>query len=77
MGKSQKVLLRGMASALDEFLNGKGPNKPNGFVLLVFPMEQAQGGLQQVNYISNCQRQEVVGVLEEIVQRFKEGAVDG
>lgn len=77
MAKEQKAVLRGMASALDEFLNGKGPNKPNGFVLLVFPMERAQGGLQQVNYISNCQRREVVEALEEIVQRFKEGAIDG
>ena len=64
-----KNMMQSMASALDEVLNEKGKTKKNGFVLLVFPFEGPQG--QRTNYVSNCQRQDIVVALKEILARFE------
>ena len=59
-----------LAAALDKLLNGdtKGPDRPNGFVLLVFPRAGPEG--QRVNYVSNCDRSEMTAALWELATRF-------
>ena len=56
---------------LDDVLNGKDARTPkakNGLVLLVFPFGETG---EHVNYISNCQRKDVLAALKEIVARFE------
>ncbi|TCM56196.1 hypothetical protein C8J36_103568 [Rhizobium sp. PP-F2F-G48] len=64
-----KNMMQSMASALDDVLNEKGKPKKNGFVLLVFPFDGAEG--QRTNYVSNGQRQDIVVALKEIIARFE------
>lgn len=56
-----------LATGLDKILNAEGPRK-NGFVLLTFPLDQAEG--QRVNYVSNAHRADMLTALKEIVARF-------
>ena len=60
-----------IAKTLDEFLNGdlKGPKRPNGFVLMVFPFENFDG---RCNYISNgADRRDIVTLMKEMIARFE------
>ncbi len=62
-----------MASGLDDVLNGerKARNLPRdvGFVLLVFPYGEHDGG--QVNYVSNgADRTEIAILFKEIMARW-------
>lgn len=58
-----------IASALDEIFND-GPNKQIGFVLMVFPYNEAGGG--RCNYISNgADRRDVVALMKEMIARFE------
>ena len=43
-----------------------------GFMLMVFPMEEGQ----RVNYISNCDRDEVKGAMETLLKHWAEGMPD-
>ena len=64
-----------VARALDEIFNGelRGPNRPNGFVLMVFRYGEEPG---RCNYISNgADRKDVVVLMKEMIRRF-EGAPD-
>ena len=66
-----KAQLQGLCIGLDDVLNGadaRTPQAKNGLVLLVFPFG-ATG--ERVNYISNCQRKDVLVALKEIVARFE------
>ena len=63
-----------VARCVDEFLNGdlKGPERPTGFVLLVFPFGDNPAG--RCNYLSNgADRKEIVSLFKEMIRRF-EGA---
>ncbi len=62
-----KVVLQGVAHALDQYFNGAGPKK-TGFVLLTFPFDGPEG--QRCNYVSNGQRKDVLATLKEVVARF-------
>jgi len=47
--------------------------KPAGFVLLIF--DQVQGNTE-VNYISNCEREDMVVAMKEVVAKFEGHAHD-
>lgn len=63
--------MRRTAKALDRLLNGEavGDDRPNGFVLLVFPFGVDDG--RRINYVSNAARAEMLTALKEIVARFE------
>ena len=71
--------MNALARALDDILNGPamGKDRKNGFVLIVFPFEEAEkakaGDTGRANYISNARREDVVVMLREQLRRF-EGA---
>jgi hypothetical protein len=61
-----------LARALDVIFNGeaKGQDRQTGFVLLVFPVGEAQGG--RCNYISNgANRNDIVALMKEQIARFE------
>lgn len=60
-------LMRALARGIDETLNPHG--KRIGFVLLVVPFEQPHGA--RTNYVSNCDRQDILTALKEVVARFE------
>lgn len=67
-------MMRAMAEALDEALNGNltGKDRKNGFVLMVFPFDQLAGGDARCNYISNgADRNDVVALMKEMIARFE------
>jgi len=61
--------MQALAVGLSAALNGNERPGPNGFVLLVFPMEGPEG--QRTNYVSNCERKDILAALKEIVARFE------
>lgn len=66
--------MNSIAIALDEVFNGvkKGPDRPTGFILLVFPFGDHEG---RCNYISNgADRSDVVRMMKEQIKRFEETA---
>lgn len=61
-----------LAGALDEILNGdaKGAKRETGFVLLVYPFGEAEGG--RCNFISNgADRRDIVTLFREMIARFE------
>jgi len=62
-------VMQSIASVLDEALNGKHRPKPNGFVVLVFPKEGPEGA--RTNYVSNCDRKDIIAAMKEVVARFE------
>lgn len=70
-----KVFLQRLASAVDFALNGAEEPKPNGFVLLVFPTDDT--GEQGVNYVSNCDRKDMIAALKSVVARFEGQSMQG
>ena len=64
--------MNAVAGAIDELFNGpaRGKDKKTGFVLLVFPMNEAGGG--RCNYISNgADRKDIVVLMKEMIARFE------
>lgn len=56
---------------LDEVFNGKtkGPDRPVGFVLMVFPYGDLSG---RCNYMSNgADRRDIVTLMKEMIARFE------
>lgn len=63
-----KDVMQAIAKALDESLNGR-EGKKTGFVVLLFPLDQPEGS--RTNYVSNCDRKDIVVALKEVVARFE------
>ena len=66
-------MMKDVARAIDTFFNGslRGPDRPTGFVLLVFPFGEKEG---RCNYISNgADRADIIKLLREQANRFDEG----
>ena len=61
-----KGTLLELARLIDLLLNPIG--KLNGFILIAFPFEGREG---RANYISNCDRSDVVILLKEQLARFE------
>lgn len=64
--------MKGVAKAVDRLFNGEatGADRPTGFVLMVFPFGQVEGG--RCNYISNgADRKDVVALMKEMIARFE------
>jgi hypothetical protein len=64
--------MNAIARVLDEAFNGaaKGSARKTGFVLLVFPFGDADGG--RCNFISNgADRRDVVTLMREMIARFE------
>lgn len=62
-----------IARAIDHAFNGtlKGPARPTGFVLLVFPFGEKEG---RCNYISNgADHADIIKLLREQANRFHTG----
>ncbi|MGZ2449605.1 hypothetical protein ACVIRO_002359 [Rhizobium ruizarguesonis] len=64
-----KHFMQALASGIDEILNGNGLPKKNGFVVLVFPLDQVEGS--RTNYVSNCDRRDIIAALKEVTARFE------
>jgi hypothetical protein len=63
-----------LAKLLDKFFNGeaKGKDRPNGFVLMVYPFGNLASGDARCNYISNgADRRDVVTLMKEMIARFE------
>ncbi|WP_425962597.1 hypothetical protein [Rhizobium nepotum] len=58
-----------IAKVLDGVLNKDISDGKYGFVLLVFEKEGETGS--RTNYVSNCQRQDVIAALKEVTARFE------
>jgi hypothetical protein len=59
-----------IAQTLDLAFNGmkRGPERPTGFVLMVFPFGEVLG---RCNYISNgADRHDIVALMTEMIARF-------
>lgn len=65
--KGTKALMQSLASGIDEILN-EGVGKL-GFVLLVFDSKGPDGA--RTNYVSNCERKDIVVALKEVTARFE------
>jgi hypothetical protein len=64
--------MRSIARGLDEVFNGnaKGADRETGFVLLVFPLGNADGS--RCNFISNgADRRDIVSLMREMIARFE------
>lgn len=61
--------MKAIASALDDVLNGAERPKQLGFVVLIFPRGGPDGG--RANYISNCERKDVIAALKEVTARLE------
>lgn len=64
-----KNFMQALASGIDEILNGNSLPKKNGFVVLVFPFDQVDGA--RTNYVSNCDRKDIIAALKEVTARFE------
>jgi len=64
-----KHLMQSLAKGLDDILNGNVLPKKNGFVVLVFPFDQVEGA--RTNYVSNCDRRDIIAALKEVTARFE------
>lgn len=65
------LLMQSLASGVDSALK-KSVGEGMGFMLIVFQSD-SDG---RSNYISNCERAEVIKALESLLQRWKEGMPD-
>lgn len=68
-----RMHMHALAAAIDELLNpGSEPGKPGkrevGFCLMMFKLGDGPG---RTNYISNCNRQDVIVLLKEQLARFE------
>lgn len=66
-----KEFMQGLALGLDTILNGDEAQSPTkmGFVLLTFPFDQVDGA--RTNYVSNCDRRDIIAALKEVTARFE------
>lgn len=67
-----RAQMQAVAEALDRTFNGekRGKDRPTGFVLLVFPFGEAEGG--RCNFISNgADRKNIVTLFREMIARFE------
>lgn len=64
-----KHLMQSLAKGIDQILNGNVSPKKNGFVILVFPFDQVESS--RTNYVSNCDRKDIVAALKEVTARFE------
>ena len=64
-----KHFMQALAGGIDEILNGNVLPKKNGFVVLVFPFDQVDGA--RTNYVSNCDRKDIIAALKEVTARFE------
>ena len=62
-----KDIMQSVARNVDGALNPAG--KRNGFVVLVFPLNQSEGA--RTNYVSNCDREDIITAMKEIIARFE------
>ena len=66
--KTDEIMHR-LAVLLNGILNEDISHPDIGFVLLVFDTNGQQGSL--TNYVSNCQRQDMIAALKEVTTRFE------
>ena len=72
ISKEYRDQMQDMAKAIDGYFNGekRGQDREVGFVLLVFPFGEADGG--RVNYLSNgAPREDIVVLMKEMIARFE------
>lgn len=62
--------MKKVAAAIDEIFNGDktGDERTTGFILMIFPFGSEEG---RTNYISNCERKDVIVLLKEQLARFE------
>lgn len=66
---STEEIMRGVAKAVDQALNGSNGSKEYGFAILIFPFGATEDG--RVNYVSNAERRDMIAALKEITAHFE------
>lgn len=61
--------MQAIAQVLDGVLNKDITDNQIGFVLLTFQKDGETGS--RTNYVSNCQREDILAALKEVVGRFE------
>ena len=61
------AIMNGLAQAINDALNGEERPNKIGFCLHVFQIGQTEGG--RVNYISNCDREDMLIAMKEWLAR--------
>lgn len=62
-------MMQAIAKGVDRILNGEDQPKRNAFVLLVMPFNGPPGA--RTNYVSNADRDDIVAMMKEVVDRFE------
>lgn len=60
--------MKTLARLIDVYLNGPDGEKKNGFIIMMFPLNDHGG---RTNYISNGNREDVIVMLKEQLKRFE------
>lgn len=63
-------IMRALAAAIDEALNGTGPKRV-GFALLTYNLGEEIAGTGRINYVGNGSREDVLVALKELVARWE------
>lgn len=59
-----------LAQAIDTAINGYGPNREVGFILLAFPFNAGQGA--RCNFVSNgALREDAIALMREVADRLE------
>lgn len=68
-----REMMNQLAGLIDRAFNGeaKGPDRKNGFILILFPFDETTNDEPRMNYISNASRDDVVVMLKEQIARFE------
>ncbi|MBB4342128.1 hypothetical protein [Rhizobium leguminosarum] len=67
--KDAADLMQMIATVLDGVLNKDTSDNKYGFCLLVFEKEGETGS--RTNYVSNCERKDILAALKEVTGRFE------
>lgn len=73
--KETEKFLRTLAGAVEDIIKEANDGERLGFSLLIFPFNPKEGE-DRVNYISNAQREDMIGTLRSTLLRWESGSGD-
>lgn len=77
--KETELVMQKIAEAVDLILNGpaRGHDRKNAFVLLIAPFTDKVNENGLINYISNAEREDVKGLLQDMVNQWDDPSKHG
>lgn len=72
--KQTEEFLRNLSGAIEDILM-EATGEKQGFTILIFPFNPEKGK-DRVNYISNANREDMIGVLRSTLLRWETGSDD-